>query len=519
MNSTSLTKEQNCQRKAHRMRIPIHAIIDHVTYAVTDWSTQGLNIVATPEQPTIDVGIGDMVSMTLMLPTGDSSILLRTEAMVKKIDGAHYGLEIIHISDKNRRVLRHYATLAIEGNRDSVDALTGDLFMADVPSPLQEPITLTEKEHKEVHDSFRKRSFVYLVLGVLLAVLVVMTLIYNYLVIFESTGLIAGNAKHYTAPQDGVIKAVYVTNAEDVTPGQLLFEMEGKGLRESLKGLRMKDKLMRVQLASTLDDLEASRGHSLKKTQEIAQISKQEREALKASYGVEKEAYERATRLYEKQLITLQTYTDVQNQYFAFKSRYDDVVLHDNSTNKNRLLADQALFKNQDHILTLQKSINTLEVDIEANAMEIATFEQQLRDLSVVAQERGVVHNIFHKGGDHVEFSDGVVTLEVDQRPFVLTKMFADQVASVHIGGPCLLYSEREHRSYRGRIEGIGYSVTEGSTTNTTEISQNEIPIRIVFDDPALRFHLNEYLEVFLIDDSPVAKALSHIMPQSLLTL
>lgn len=519
MNKTSLTKEQNCQRKAHRMRIPIHAIIDHVTYAVTDWSTQGLNIVTTAAQPTIDIAIGDIVSMTLMLPTGESSILLRTEAMVKKIEGSHYGLEIIHISDKNRRVLRHYATLAIEGNRDSVDALTGDLFMSDVPSPLQEPITLTEKEHKEVHESFQKRSFFYMLMGLLLAVVVVTTLIYNYLVIFESTGLIAGNAKHYSAPQDGVIKAVYVTNAESVMPGQLLFEMEGKGLQESLKGLRAQDKLMRVQLASTRDDLEVSKGDSLKKTQEITQISKQERESLQASYGVEKEAYDRATRLYEKQLITLQTYTDVQNQYFAFKSRYDDVVLHDNSANKNRLLADQALSKNKDHMLSLQKSINTLEVEIEANAMEMATLEQQLRDLSVIAQERGVVHNIFHKGGDHVEFSDSVVTLEVDQQPFVLTKMFTDEVASVHIGGPCLLYSEREHRSYRGHIEGIGYSVTEGSTTNTTEISQNEIPIRIVFEDPSLRFHLNEYLEVFMINDSSVAKALTHIMPQSLLTL
>jgi len=200
------------------MNIPIHAVIENVTYPVTDWSTQGLNIALSASHRPLVAEVGDIVSMALMLPTGDSSILLKAEGMLKKIEGTDYGFEIIHISDKNRRVLRHYATLAIEGDRNSVDDLSGDLFMTDVPTPIQEPIALTEKEHKEIHGSFLKRSFFYIVFGVLLVLFVLVTLVYNYLVLYESTGLIAGNAKNYTAPLDGVIKDVYVRNAQSVNP-------------------------------------------------------------------------------------------------------------------------------------------------------------------------------------------------------------------------------------------------------------------------------------------------------------
>lgn len=501
------------------MNIPIHAIIYGTTYQVTDWSTQGLNIMLSEEHSSVDFTVGDNVEIALMLPTGDSSILLQVEGIVKKCLDNTYGFELSKISDKNRRVLRHYATLAIEGSRDHVDDLSGNLFMTDVPTPIQEPILLTEKEHKEIHRSFLQRSFLYLIFGLLLMVTVLSTLLYNYIIIYESTGLIAGNAKNYKAPKDAKVKGVYVVNGQSVTPDQLLFEMDVQEEQEQLNGLELQQRLLEMQLQTTKESLAGFSDHTTEKLQEIDRITKQEKGALIAAYDVEKEAYERGSTLYTKQLITLQTYTDVQNQYFTFMSHYNDVVLRNKSTSRDRALADQELFKSQDHIITLQRSLDKLNIDIEINALEMTTLQQQVQNASVLADEYGTVHNIFHNSGDFLEYSDDVLSLETDETPYLLTKMLADEIASIHLGGACILYSQRENRSYRGHIAGIGYSVTEGSTTNTTEISQQEIPIRIEFEDVSLRFHLNEYLEVYLINDSAIAKSIVDVLPQELLTL
>ncbi|MEA3523601.1 MAG: PilZ domain-containing protein, partial [Campylobacterota bacterium] len=244
MTPISITNKANCHRKTHRINIPIQVIIANTTYSVLDWSTQGLKV----NYPSDNLNIDEKIDITFILPTGDSSILLKAEVILRSINHEDYGFEILKLSDKNQRVLRHYATLSIDGNHNHVDNLSGDLFMTDVISPIHEPIVLSEKEHHAVHKSFLKRVISYLFFGILFFILVIVTFFYNYIILYESTGLISGNAKHYSAPKEGMLKAVYVTNAQKLTKNQLLFEMDVRIEEDLLKNLRKHKALLKKQL-------------------------------------------------------------------------------------------------------------------------------------------------------------------------------------------------------------------------------------------------------------------------------
>ncbi|MEA1920865.1 MAG: PilZ domain-containing protein [Campylobacterota bacterium] len=519
MTISSITSEQNCNRKTHRLNIPIQAIIDNHSYTVEDWSTHGLKIKLSSSDFPIKLEVDDSTDISLVLPTGESSIVLQVKVIIRSIYEGKYGIEILEISDKNKRVLRHYATLAMDGNRNHIDELSSSLFMTNVPTPITEPIQLSDKEYKNIHNKFLKRFFFYIGVGTLFTGVIVLILFYNFIIISRSNGLISGNSKNYTASRDGSIKSIYVNNSQRVLASQVLFEIDTKEEKELLKALQEQQVFLNNQIKTTEFDLNVFIERSRIKELEIKRIDEEELKYLKQSYLVQKQTYERATILYQEQLIPITKYIDIQNQYFSFRENYNSVVLHNNSTDKKKVSTNHELFKNQDYVLVLQKELTTLRQNYQINKLKIISLEQQINKSIIVAEETGTVHNIFHKDGDDIEYLDKIITLETDRKAYLLTKLTSDEITRIHIDEQCLLYSKRTNKSYWGHIVGIGYSMTEGVTTNTTEISQNEIPIRIEFDDPSIRFHLNEYLEVYIINNSTIAKNILNVLPQSFITL
>ena len=507
--------EQNCNRKSHRLNIPIQVIINNITSLVLDWSTMGLKVRYEGK----DISLEDELVISIVLPTGNSAIVLEATVIVRNIIDDTYGLEIIKLSDKNNRVLRHYATLAIDGNRNHIDDLSSDLFMMDIQTPIKEPILLSDKEYKEVHKSFFKRSFSYLLISILFLALVLSTLVYNYLVLYKGIGLISGNSQNYKAPYDGKIKDIYIGMHQQISKGQLLFEMEDKDEKAVLETLKNQQKVLNKQLANSQKMLKNYQLNLKNKNRENRKITQAEQKRLTASYAVQKETYARAKHLYKQKLITFVKYTDIQNQYLQFMSEYQNSVLNKRSTNRETLLLGQQLLKVQDQIALINRAINQQNAKIQKINLYILTLEQKVQNAVVLAKEDAKVYNIFHKRGEEVKYSEDILTLEIKTKPYLLTKMTADKISAIHMGGRCLLYSNRLHKSFYGKIVGLGYSVTDSLTTNTTEISQNEIPIKIEFENDDIDFHLNEYLEVYMLNDSQVSKTLLEIMPQGMIIL
>ncbi len=508
-----LKSENNCLRKAHRLKIPIKVIIENVMYMVVDWSTQGFKIERNNNQQEIKYKIDDKLNASLVLSTGNSSIVLETASVLRSITKDYFGFEITDINDKNRRVLRHYATLAIDGNINYIDDLSGTLFMTDVQSPIKEPISLTEKEHKEVHKNFTKKVFSYLIVSVIFIALAFVTFIYNYVIIYKSPALVTGNSKYYSAPKNGVLKSIYVKNAQIVNKGQLLFELDTQAEQEQLEALNFQKNELETQLHNSNKMIKEIKKQINTDLHVIKNKNKNENNLLKDSYLTQKETYENAKTLYKQKLITLKTYTDIQNQYLSFMSEYDG------SVDKASLLENQAYLKSQDQILSLQKFINDIKLKLQKNSFEIQNIKQNIEKSTVLSDEDAIVHNIFFNSGNSVKYLDKILTLETQEKPYFLTRVLSSEISKIELGGRCLLYSKRLNKIYHAHIVGIGYSITEGETTDTTDISKNEIPVRIELDDENIHFHLNEYLETYFINSSEFVKDIASIVPTKLLIL
>ncbi len=515
MTPASITSQANCQRKSHRLTIPIQIIIDQKTYRLNNWSAQGFQV----QNLELELDLEQTIDATLILPTGGASILLNIKAKLKNISQNFYGFEIIELTDKNSRVLRHYASLAIDGNYNHIDDLSGDLFMMDVATPIKEPISLTDKESKKVHKSFLKRALLYTLSALILLCIIFSTFIYNYLIVAKSTGLISGNAHNYNAPKDGLLESLYIKNNQSVLKGELLFEMESTNEKKLLANKKQQKRLLEKQLKNTQKILNNINYTIRQKQREINKLNKQERNALLVSKKEAFQNYKRALYLYKHHLITSVQFSQIQNQYLQFQAKYNEIVLHKNATTKDLLLANQGFIKSQDQKINLQKMIDKLSIDIKLTEDEITTLQKDINASVVFAQEDGIVHNIFHKEHSYLKFSDNVLTLETKQQPYILTKLLSSKIDNIHLGEPCLVYSKRLNKFFNAHIIGIGYSITEGSTTNTVEISQNEIPIRIAFDNPNVHFHLNEYLKVYFLNSSKSAEKIIQILPQNLILL
>jgi hypothetical protein len=192
---------------------------------------------------------------------------------------------------------------------------------------------------------------------------------------------------------------------------------------------------------------------------------------------------------------------------------------YDASSDKGDILENGSYLKTQDQILSLSRFINDTKIKIQKIDFEMQSLQQSIDKSTVLSDEDAIVHNIFFNSGNSVKYLDKILTLETQERPYLLTKVLSSEISKIELGGSSLLYSKRQNRIYQGHVVGIGYSITEGITTNTTDVSKNEIPVRIELDDANVRFHLNEYLEAYFINNSKFVKDISKIVPEKLLVL
>jgi multidrug resistance efflux pump len=514
---SSITHSENSKRKSHRVTVPIGAIINNQSYTVSNWSMHGMKIVKNQNAPELALLIGDILEVKLILPTGHSSIMLDMEVTIQNISADSYGMKITNINDKNKRVLRHYATLAIDGNIDHVDDLSGSLFMMNVASPIKEPIHMSDKEYKEVHQSFLRRVGVYLIVGILFVVVLSGVIAYNYTVIYNSSGLIAGNSSIYFAPYEGLIKDIYVSQGNHVAKDEVLFEMRDEEYGQQLNVLQKTQSLLTKQLQVFEDDLKNYQKYGNQKLNEMGYSNTKEIENIKKNYDTQQSTYKRAQFLYKNQLLSFTEFSAIENQYFTYMGEYDFIVNKKNSSNKNSLILEQNYIKNKDYIISTQNSIVYLSKEIEANKLKIALFENYKKNAIVLSTSSGTVHSIHRKMGDSLKFTENVLMVETDTKPFILVKVDLNNVSSTQLDAPCIIHSQRTNKNYKGRVAGIGYPSIDGIYVGANELAQNEVPIKIEFDNLSVRLHLNEYVNVYVLNDSSLAQNIVRFISGSFL--
>jgi len=146
------TIESNQMRRAHRVTVPLTIVINKQAYRAKNWSMTGAGI----EDFVPDMEIGETIDASIVLAMQDAKleISVTLELKVKREDSS--GFEFIKLSEKNKRILREFLELSIEGRLDQTDALISIYNEPIVDTPITESIVLSDAEESTLKQLFKK---------------------------------------------------------------------------------------------------------------------------------------------------------------------------------------------------------------------------------------------------------------------------------------------------------------------------------------------------------------------------
>ena len=285
-----LITEPNFQRKAHRVDIPLFVEIDEQIYRASDWSVGGLAI----DADNLDYASGDIATARIVLPLGDAKLTLDVQLIARRVGSEGIGFEFKELSPKNRRILRHYIQLYIDGKLENAEDLIAISTGPEVGTPLNDALNLTEENTEMLVSGFKRRGLVAAVLILFFLVTFISVLFYNTNYRLETTGIVIGNIDRVTANYGGVLLQVDAKLDTYVTAGTPLFRLRNTGA--SGQSVR-------------------SSGSSLEAEKEL--LKGLEREKL-----TREKAYRNALELFEQHLITRKDLEGVKNAMTSSRTAY-----------------------------------------------------------------------------------------------------------------------------------------------------------------------------------------------------
>jgi multidrug resistance efflux pump len=453
-----LLKEPNYSRKAQRIDLPLLVQIDGQTYKTKDWSLAGVGILDLDTPFEVD----KTIECRLILPLEGANFVLSAAIEMKNKRGNIIGCEFKDLAPKNKRVLRRFIELAIEGSIDNVEDFIAAYSEPVFETPIGEALNLEEKEAVKIKKTFLKKSLAFLFVGAVIALVIGYTTVYNLQYKIFSTGVVTGSLIKITANNSGVLDKIHTHIHDIVDPGLVLFDMitTDKVSRSPSAGLAVKepegeDRVAFVPFVSDVIDTLKERAES------------KQRE------------YKDAVILYAQRLITLKDYNLVYNNYLRAKVDYEHEKDRVERENRQR----------QDKFKALRHKFYTLNTPaLEPNA--VPSLKRRTSSIE------GAVYRIEHGEGEFVHPGDTVMVLVTREKPFVVLKLHSRDIYKVKIDDQARIYSKYNDISYRGKVTQIGYAAVNADATISQETSLNESLIKIEFLDDKIAFPLNSRVEV-----------------------
>jgi multidrug resistance efflux pump len=472
--------EANYIRKAHRITIPIYFLYKEHLYSVQDWSSIGIGVKDNPDAP-LEITEGETIEGNIILPTGKSSISLYTTLELKNIKDDLYGFAISEMEEKNRRVLRHYATLAIEGNGDRLEELMGDLLSPSIPSPIKESIALTPAEDTKLHKEFKRKLIWYFVSAAFFLAVLFYMASYNYTLHYNSFGVVAGNLQVVKAPVPGVVSDIYVKRGEPVYRNVRILDIDDAQARIGLKESRR----MLSSLKRTAAESESS----------LSGLRKQQAADTKRN----KRRLSEVTRQLQRQKAQVKNAQELFNQRIITSDQLESVKKRYNQLTTESFELQQPYDRTAAAILALQRFLNDIKLSIDAQQKQVTLLKTTLSKGVIAAPANGIVYSILAHRGEPVKTGDDLFYLQTDAKPYVLTKLPSDEVKNVALGQSCIIYSATTGEHYNGKVDAIGFAATESRTRSTLEVSENDVPLRIAFDNNVSGLPLYSRLDVWIL--------------------
>jgi multidrug resistance efflux pump len=459
-----ITREPNSKRKSLRVAIPLYVEIGGQTYSVRNWSTTGLGVVGldSPPEP------GTVIPARISFPMLESTLTVAVELEFRAQHEEVFGFDFHELSARNKRVLRHYIELSVDGKLGDVEDIVAVAAAPLTHTPVELPLNLQPAQYGTLQH-FRARNYVAVLVGLTALVAVASLLFYNFAYKVEGTGFVSGSIDRVTANYDGRLAKVLAQPHSYVDANAPLFTIENPALNE----LKTEIEVMEQHLAQLAR--EQSRVLQVRLNAEAGLLS-----ALKHDTGAREVELSNARQLFEKGVISQGDLMKVSND------------LSDQRNNYLRQIAEgasrTASFESGDQLAKLR-------MDLAAKKLQLA---RQATDQTVRAPRKGKVFAVDKVAGEYVSARDPVVLLESDVTPSVLLRLPNDDALKLRLGMPATIYVPFEDRRYAATVSAIGLAAANAASLPTMEGGLNETLVKLEFDEKRVRLPANARVNVWV---------------------
>lgn len=443
--------ESNQMRRSHRIDIPIQIIIDNKIFTCKNWSLTGVGVDKLESSYELD----QIIDASLLLRFSEARLEIPVTLKYKNTRDDVSGFEFVDLSESNRRVLREYLELSIEGNLENADGVIGIYNEPILDTPLKESVALSDSEMGALEAAFKKRSRLYLTLGFSLLVLIFITIFYNIQYVYRSIGIVSGNFIKVSPNATGKISAIYVKVGDRVEPNTLLFELDEQSTVDKIEILDKK-------LLSLNENTPAKRGKS--PLLDILYLEKKEAQ----------KRYKKIKSLYHNRLITLSELNREKERYQRANIRY--------LQEKNRSYP------------STNQSLIALKTDLELRRSELVNSLNYLR---VFASAYGSIYAIKSHVGNHVGSGDEVMVIQTDNQPYIVCKVLKNEVINIKKGMSAEVYIPSLDRTFKAHVQTLGNLSINTESMISNEVSLNEVTVKLLLDEHVDSLNLNERVKVW----------------------
>lgn len=454
------TIESNQMRRAHRVDIPLAIVIENQLYKTKDWSMTGAGI----ENLELELKKDEVINASIILAMQEAKLEIPVRLQFKVKRDNVTGFEFVQLSEKNKRVLREFLELSIEGRLEEVDGLLSIYNEPIVDTPIKESVVLSDEEESLLKKAFVKRSRLYIQLGILFFILLLLTVYYNTSYVYRSIGTVSGNFVKISPSINGKVSKINVKIGDRVHPKSLLFELDDKMVLNQIDIIEQK-----------LADLKSRTTSSYVRRTPNSQLL----QLLKNSMNKTYQSYNAAKELYDSRLISIYDLQKVSNAYSNSKVKY---------------LQEKDKYSRQNVPQNTNSSIVSLITELELKREELIN---RLNYLRVFSETDGYVYAIKSNVGNYVGSSDEVMILETGGNSFVVCKIQQIESVKIQKGMEVKIYSASTDETYPAHIETVGNLSLNTESEITNEVSLKEVTVKIIFDDKELHLPLNERVKVW----------------------
>ena len=461
-----LLKDHNYNRKAQRVDLPLLVQINEKVYKTNDWSVIGVSISELEGSYEKNAEI----KSSLILPLQGANFVIPVTLIFKNLRNNVAGCTFKDLSEKNKRILKRFIELAIEGKLDSSEDLIATYSEPVIDSPIHEALSLGEQEASRIKSRFIKKSLAYLSAGIIIVWIIYYVVVYNFQYKIFTTGVVVGNTLKVTANSAGIIDKIYVNTYDELEKGYVLFDILTTVEKEVPVAQPLDSKIYVLK-----EDLNVYSNNMLS-NYEIPLIK-----ALEVRYKSRKEQYDNAMELYNKKLITKKDMNIINNNMITAKLELE----------RNRMRSSMESANLKARILQLNEKINELKSG--RYLTEKIEVEEIKRRMATV---NGKVYMVGYKEREFVNPGDTVMILQTDEKPYVMMKLHIRDIFKIDINDPVIIFKKYGSKVYTGKIAQIGYSSVNSEAPVSQESSLNESIVKIEFDDDHVDFPINTRVEI-----------------------